>query len=66
MCPGTGEAGGVPGRLGFIVECAIVAALHILDLMKQTEAFGDGAKRMKYELLRNKGKPDSVFPRHVG
>lgn len=44
--------------LGFVVECT----LHVRDLMKQTEAFGDGAKRMKCVLLRNKGRAESVLP----
>lgn len=44
--------------LGFVVECT----LHVRDLTKQTEAFGDGAKRMKCVLLRNKGRADSVLP----
>lgn len=60
--PGHWRGGGVSGRLGFVVECAP----DVRDLTRQTEAFGDGAKRMKYVLLRNKGKPDSVFPCHVG
>lgn len=44
--------------LGFVVECT----LHVRDLTKQTEAFGDGAKRMKCVLLRNKGRAESVLP----
>lgn len=52
------ERRGLGLGLGFVVECT----LHVRDLTKQTEAFGDGAKRMKCVLLRNKGRADSVLP----